>query len=84
ASQTAATVEALRSLYQQQQVETRLRLDQLIHGVESTYVFLGLSENQEGILSEALRSGADEVLTLFRLGEVFEARLQSILTTLRK
>ncbi|MCE1184997.1 MAG: response regulator [Rhodocyclales bacterium] len=84
ASQTAATVEALRSLYQQQQVETRLRLDQLIHGVESTYVFLGLSENQEGILSEALRSGADEVLTLFRLGEIFEARLQSILTTLRK
>lgn len=61
-------VEEIRELYRQQQASTRVRLQELIDRVEKTYYFLGLTQNQEEVLSQNLRDGADNILALFEEG----------------
>lgn len=82
---TASSYEAigdLREKYREQQQETRTLLQLLIDDVERAYVFLGLTERQESIVSETIRARADEILRLFELGVTFDAQFESILESL--
>lgn len=76
-------VTELRELYRNQQAQTRVLMQELIEGVERTYVFLGLTDRQEETLSAALRKSADEVLRLFDLALEFDKRFDLILASLK-
>lgn len=73
------SVTALREQYLQQQSQTRVELDGMTHHVESLYYKLGLSQHQESLVSDAVRSSTGRVLDLFQLGLQFEAQFDAIL-----
>lgn len=75
-------IDDVRSLYRQQQVDTRILLDQLIKEVEDTYLFLGLTENQEHTVSATMRRGAEQILQLFALSEELDRRFAGVLESL--
>lgn len=79
-----SAVENLRTMYRQQQVDTRCLLNVLTDKVEDIYVFLGLTENQETAVSDVIRQGATEVLELFAISEEFEAQFSTILDGLSR
>ena len=72
----------LRELYRTQQAQTRVLMQELIEGVEKTYVFLGLTDRQEDTLSQTVRHSAEAVLRLFDLALEFDKRFDRILASL--
>jgi CheY-like chemotaxis protein len=82
-AQSYSAVEELREAYRQQQAETRALLQELIETVEGTYVYLGLSENQEETVSTTLREGAEKILRLFEQGVDFERKFEAVLDALQ-
>lgn len=82
-SETAETVESVRQLYAQQQVDTRASLESMIDNVEKSYFNLGLTELQEARVSNILRDGTDQTLMLFDVGIELDRRLAHILDALR-
>lgn len=82
-SETADTVESVRQLYAKQQAETRESLAAMIDNVEQSYFNLGLTERQEGRVSDILREGTEHTLTLFEIGIELDRRLAHILDALR-
>ena len=82
-SETADTVESVRQLYAKQQADTRQSLETMIDNVEKSYFNLGLTERQEERVSNTMRDGADQTLTLFEVGIELDRRLAHILDALR-
>jgi len=76
-------VESLRESYLQQQAETRKLLQELIDEVENTYVHLGLTENQESIISNTMRYSAEKILHLFEQNVEFERQFTAVLDALK-
>lgn len=81
-SETANAIAILRDLYRKQQSDTRMSLQQMIDGIESAYVYLGLSDQQEHQVSDKLRESVEDVLRLFDVGIEFDRRLTMILDAL--
>ncbi len=75
-------IENLREGYRNQQMDTRILLQNLVEGVEKAYYSLGLTDAQESRLSDILRQHADEILTLFEQGVEFDRRFASVLQSL--
>jgi CheY-like chemotaxis protein len=82
-AQSYSAVEELREAYRLQQADTRALLQELIETVEGTYVYLGLSENQEEAVSTTLREGAEKILKLFEQGVDFERKFEAVLDSLQ-
>lgn len=82
-SETADTVEIVRKLYSQQQTDTRQSLDEMIGTVEKSYFNMGLTERQEARISDILREGTEQTLTLFDVGVEIDRRLAQIGDSLR-
>jgi CheY-like chemotaxis protein len=78
-----SAIEILRAKYRNQQIETRLLQDDLIHEVEKTYIHLGLTDSQEFSISEVLYKNAEKILFLFEQSEEFEAQFAIILNALK-
>lgn len=76
-------IEQLRAMYRTQQTDVRFCLSTLIHEIEKTYVFLGLSNNQEDTVSTTLRNGAETILGLLDQGTALETQFQLLLDTMR-
>lgn len=82
-AESYAAVEELRDAYRQQQADTRTMLEELIEGVEATYVHLGLTDSQETTLSSTLRDGADRILELFEQSVAFDQKFTAVLESLQ-
>lgn len=82
-AQSYSAVEELREAYRKQQADTRALLQELIQTVESTYLYLGLTENQEETVSATLRDGAENILRLFEQGVDFEHQFEAVLDSLQ-
>lgn len=80
---SSSTLEELRDLYRKQQVDTRMLLDQMIVDVEKTFVFLGLTDRQESVLSETVHASADRILSLFEQGLKLDEKFARILEVTR-
>lgn len=79
---TSAAIADLRALIRRNQADTRMCMNELTQNVEKTFVFLGLTGNQEDTVSDALRHGAERVLALFDRSVEFDAHFQRILDAL--
>ena len=79
----ASAIEILRKKYRNQQVETRLLQDELIHEVEKSYVHLGLTDSQEYSISDVLYKNTEKILLLFEQSEEFETQFAIILNALK-
>ena len=77
-----SSVEVLRKKYRNQQVETRLLQNELIHDVERSYIHLGLTDSQEHAISEILHNNSEKILQLFEQREEFEKQFSLILNAL--
>jgi len=77
-----SAVEILRSKYRNQQVETRLLQNELVHEVEKTFIHLGLTDSQEHAIADVLQSNLEKVLRLFEQSEEFERQFSIILNAL--
>jgi hypothetical protein len=77
-------VEELRGSYREQQVATRLELEAMAHTIESLYVHLGLTNNQEFTISDTVRGAVDRVLTLFESSSALDEHFASIVEGLTK
>lgn len=73
---------SLQRLYQSQQIETRMLLEDLIQKVEMTFASLELSQSQEEVISDTLRDRADRILQLFDLSEQINDQLALISNSL--
>lgn len=82
-AQSYSAVEELREAYRKQQNDTCALLQELIDKVEGTYVYLGLTENQEDTVSATLRNGADRIIKLFEQAENFERQFEAVLESLQ-
>jgi hypothetical protein len=82
-AESYSAIEELREAQIKQQSDTRLLLEQLISEVERTYVYLGLTENQEETVSTAMRTGADKILQLFDQWAEHDEKFQTVLASLR-
>lgn len=82
-AQSYSAVEELREAYRKQQADTCTLLQELIDKVEGTYVYLGLTENQEDTVSATLRNGADRIIKLFEQAENFERQFETVLESLQ-
>ncbi len=82
ASRDSVTI--LREQYRQQQSQTRAELDSMADHVENMYYKLGLSQHQEMIVSDVVRSSAERVLELFKIGLQFEEQFDTILLALEE
>ncbi len=82
-AQSYSAVEELREAYRRQQADTRALLQELIETVEGTYLYLGLTENQEETVSATLRDGAEKILKLFEQGVDFEHQFEAVLDSLQ-
>lgn len=80
--QSYGAIERLREMYRRQQLDTRFQLQHLIDNVERTYVFLGLTDQQEESVTSTVRGGADEILKLFEQSTAFELEFNRILNAL--
>ena len=80
--QSYGAIERLREMYRRQQLDTRFQLQHLIDNVEKTYVFLGLTDQQEESVTSTVRGGADEILNLFEQNTAFEQEFNRILNAL--
>jgi len=77
-------VEELRGSYREQQVATRLELEAMAHTIESLYVHLGLTNNQEFTISDTVRGAVDRVLTLFESSSTLDEHFASIVEGLTR
>jgi DNA-binding response OmpR family regulator len=77
------SIESLREGYRTQQADTRRLLQELTEEVESTYVHLGLTENQEETISSTLRLKADTILKLFDQNVEFDRKFAAVLDSLQ-
>jgi len=82
-AESYSAIEELREAQIKQQSDTRLLLEQLISEVERTYVYLGLTENQEETVSTSMRTGADKILQLFDQWAEHDEKFQTVLASLR-
>lgn len=82
ALESYCAIEKLRTVCRRQQSETRVLLDRLVKQVGEIYVHLGLTDNQEETLSEAIRTGRKQILELFVPNEEFDRQFASIVTSL--
>lgn len=80
--QSYGAIERLREMYRRQQLDTRFQLQNLLDAVEKTYVFLGLTDQQEESVTSTVRGGADEILKLFEQSAAFELEFNRILNAL--
>lgn len=72
----------LQLQYRQQQKLTRTDLEAMVDEVEHMYYRLGLSREQEELISDTVRSATGRVLQLFALGESFDEQFNQILQEL--
>jgi hypothetical protein len=77
-------VEELRGSYREQQVATRLELEAMAHTIESLYVHLGLTNNQEFTISDTVRGAVERVLTLFESSSALDENFANIVEGLTK
>ena len=82
-SETADAVESLRELLRKQQSDAHLHLNGMIDEVEKSYINLGLTDLQEARVSNIVREGTDNTLTLFDLSVELDAQFSLILSALR-
>ncbi|HCI52097.1 MAG TPA: hypothetical protein DE312_01995 [Gallionella sp.] len=59
-----STLETLRELNQRAQVDTRILLQELVDNIEKTFTWLGISRNQEKMISETMFVSVDKILAL--------------------
>jgi FixJ family two-component response regulator len=78
------SLDTLRSQYLHQQKQTRQELDGMADGVENMYYKLGLSQNQELLISDIVRSSVARVVELFDAGVQFDDQFEHILGELEK
>lgn len=83
ANETTSAVVTLRDYYLQQQRDARQRLQEMIDNVEKGYFNLGLTDRQEGQISDFMRTGADNTLELFDVSDGVEKRFTQILNALQ-
>jgi CheY-like chemotaxis protein len=77
-----SAVEILRSKYRNQQLETRLLQNELVHEVEKTFIHLGLTDSQEHAIADVLQSNLEKILRLFEQSDEFEKQFSVILNAL--
>lgn len=82
-SETADAVESLRELLRKQQSDAYQHLNGMIDEIEKSYINLGLTELQEARVSNIVREGTENTLTLFDVSTELDARLSQILGALR-
>lgn len=82
AVESCAAAENLRRIYHQQQNQARQLLDELTKEIEDSYLFLGLTDNQEDMVSGMIRRGAHQILELFALREEFDRQFADIIALL--
>lgn len=78
------SVTALREQHRQQQSQTRIELDSMANHVEDMYYKLGLSQYQELMISDTVRTSASRVVDLFDVGLQFEEDFDAILLSLEE
>ncbi|WP_186453844.1 PleD family two-component system response regulator [Denitratisoma sp. DHT3] len=81
-SRTAVTM--LREQYRHQQLEARRELGLMVENLENEYYKLGLTQDQEQMISDLVRSSTDKVLALFAAGLELEGQFERILDGLNK
>ncbi|MFC4159946.1 response regulator [Chitinimonas lacunae] len=69
--------------YRRQRGATNERLFSLINKIESEFVFLGLTEGQERVITDTVRLAVEDTIAMFDRGLNVEASLHSILEELR-
>lgn len=84
ARESRDSIELLREQSGNQQRVARQELEQMVERVESMYYRLGLSPQQEEMISDTVRDTTRAVLELFDLGAEFDARFARILAGLEK
>lgn len=85
AAEGHAGIEKLLASHSAQRMETRCVLEKMVEKIEAMYYQFGLSDRQEAAISHMLRSGKDEVLTLFEhFGSDFNVQLTTILDGLNQ
>jgi CheY-like chemotaxis protein len=68
-------IETLRQQYREQQIETRVILQQMNERLAKQLLHFGLSDGQEALLNQQLDGALQEALDLFQRGLDFEAQL---------
>lgn len=81
-SRNAVTM--LREQYRHQQMEARSELALMVESLENEYYKLGLTQDQELMISDLVRSSTDKVLALFAAGLELEGQFEQILDGLTK
>ncbi len=76
------SIDTLRQKYQQQQINTRMLLQKLIEETENTFIHLGLTDNQEHILSSTMERNSEKILNLFNVGVELEEQFNTIVKAL--
>ncbi|MBI4742646.1 MAG: response regulator [Betaproteobacteria bacterium] len=77
-------VETLRSGYREQQMATRLELENMTGAIEGMYVHLGLSDHQEFSISDTVHGAVERILELFDRGSEFDGHFAEIVEGLTK
>lgn len=76
------SIEEVRELYRSQLGDSRLLLQQLVDEVEKAYLFLGLNDNQERMVSEIMHKNVEPVLGLFERSALMEDKFNDIVAAL--
>lgn len=77
-------VEKLRSGYREQQLATRIELENMTNAIEGMYVHLGLSNQQEFTISDTVHLAVDRILDLYQRGSEFDRDFGQIVEALTK
>lgn len=80
--QAHTAISGLRERYRNQQIDTRILLQELISAIEGAYFSLGLTDAQEFQVSTILRDRSEKILTLFEQGIEFDHAFSSVLASL--
>lgn len=76
------SIEDVRELYRSHQSDSRLLLQRLVDEVEKAYIFLGLTDNQERLVSEIMHKNVEPVLSLFERSVEMEEKFNEIIDSL--
>jgi DNA-binding response OmpR family regulator len=82
-NESFCTLEDLRDGYRKQQVDTRLLLQEMIDGLEKSYVHLGLTDSQEMSISSTIRHSSEKILDLFEMGVNFDRQFSAVLDSMK-
>ncbi|MFA6201976.1 MAG: response regulator [Gallionella sp.] len=78
-----SAIEILRQKYRAQQVETRMLQHDLIEQVEKTYIYLGLTDKQEQLVTDVMKKCSERILELFEQSDELEKQFSIIADALK-